>query len=454
MSTPPGQAGGPPRGTTGDNVREPRGATESDESLDQVIVRMSDPTAPGTRTAGESASGRRLSNELAQLRAENARLQAEINAQQGRRNTARDTPAHDYDGPGGTEDQSDPVRFGGFEYLDPTHMAANHVGRIKFRLPNDFDGEKKSVTTFLRQLRTYLSSDATLTEEAKIYIALDFCVGDRAGKWADRQSRMILEQHPDCITTLAEFGRKVKKTFGDPEEEARAQRELVELRQTTRNKDGKLVTRPLTEMIVEFEILAEESGYDEKALTRYWSNMLSKEIFERIYDAETMPVTLAQWKERSLRYEEMFKQRDIETGIRRADWWGKDRVRYPTTPRMAPASNARPTAWRGNFPPPSPAINNNRFNTPRPPANNNTQRFYNPTGGRDPSLDHVPMEIDRNQVRREPRTKQPIICWRCNQPGHVARNCPSVERVQAIIVEEGGTKEDKEEIKDFVAAQE
>ena len=206
----------------------------------------------------------------------------EADAQQGQRNTTRDAPAHGYDGPGGTENQSDPIQFRGFEYLDPTHMAANHVGRIKFRLPNDFEGKKESVTTFLRQLCTYLSSDATLTEEAKIYIALDFCIGDRARKWADRQSRMILEQHPDCIMIIAEFGRRVKKTFGDPKEEAWAQRELIEIRQTMQRKDGKIVTRPLTEMIVEFEILAEDSGFNEKAITRYWSDMLSREIFERI----------------------------------------------------------------------------------------------------------------------------------------------------------------------------
>ena len=99
-------------------------------------------------------------------------------------------------------------------------------GRIKARLPDDFDGASGKVDTFLRQVQTYLAMDLGLTETAKVTLALQFCVGERAGLWANRQIKMLLKGDRDAITTLEKFGEEVEKAFGDPEQMQRAQRKL------------------------------------------------------------------------------------------------------------------------------------------------------------------------------------------------------------------------------------
>ena len=119
------------------------------------------------------------------LVAELDRLQQEIACLQAQLAVRLDTgsmpsPARPIgdDGAGGVTHPTDIGRPGRFEYLSEENAGGRHVGRLKAKLPDNFEGKPELVKMFLRQLRTYFSYDATLDEESKIHMALDFCTGD------------------------------------------------------------------------------------------------------------------------------------------------------------------------------------------------------------------------------------------------------------------------------------
>ena len=110
-----------------------------------------------------------------------------------------------------------------------------------------------------------------------------------------------------AIRNMTQFVREIEYVFGDPERKKNVQREIMMLRQKEWRRDGTLQMDSLQELRDRSEELAEEANLDEETLIKCWSEMLCRTIHNRIYDAKHLPKALEEWKERSLRYEQVYK---------------------------------------------------------------------------------------------------------------------------------------------------
>lgn len=177
--------------------------------------------------------------------------------------------------------------------------------------------------------------DPGLTETAKVTLALQFCVGERAGLWANRQTKMLLKGDRSAITTLEKFGEEVEKVFGDPEQMQRAQRKLEQMRM----RRG----QSLQELKVIFEEHAEESGLGEAAQIRLWCRMITVDILKSCYNVQVLPTDLAGWKELSIRHDERNRTFAAEmTGRSAGTFYYSDRPNSSSPPRTGPNLNAGP----------------------------------------------------------------------------------------------------------------
>ena len=67
------------------------------------------------------------------------------------------------------------------------------------------------------------------------------------------------------------------------------------------------------------------------------------------------------------------------------------------------------------------------------------------------------MDVDRTRTRGSFPQRRPLICYRCKQPGHMARDCQSkvnytdmtFDEIRAMIL--GGEREKEEKKKEEVA---
>lgn len=306
-----------------------------------------------------------------------------------------------------------------------------------------------------------------LLEVQKIHIALEYFTKERAERWANRQARMLLRGDPGALTTLAAFGEEVKKVFGDPEQKKNAQHEIMMLRQKEWRTGGSLQMDLLSALRDRFEELAKEAHFDEETLIKCWSEMLCRSIHNRIYDAEHLPSLLHEWKERSLRYEQVFKLREAENRAYESRRYYPERKGFWTPAADQRSRNSPPIIRNSYLPPPTNSTTRNSDQrrpplTPAPSTRPAAQTsaparpaYYNPIPG-DPSTVHVPMEIDRTRRRGDATMRQRNMrCYRCGQLGHIARNCTAKMDVRvAETEEESKVAGETEATKDFQEADE
>lgn len=287
------------------------------------------------------------------------------------------------------------------------------ANKVKVRKPDDFDGSRARVDYFIRQLKGYLAQEPNLHVEAQLNIALGFCTGKIAGTWADRQANLIAENKEGRLLSLAEFEKKIRDTFGDPEKGSTARHQLQLLKQR-----GK----PIEQFIIDFEMLEADAELDEVALIEQWKRAIDKHIWEKCYEALEIPKTLKEWKDRCLIYDRNFRRRAEESALRNNNFPVKRFQAYPS--QNLPSRFNNPSAtntnrpWSGNnFNRPFNNFRNSNFPVPQnkpiaqpPQVSNNT---------------HTPMEIDRT---RRPQAaniqRRPLICYNCGRPGHRRFECP------------------------------
>ena len=201
--------------------------------------------------------------------------------------------------------------------------------------PPLFDGEREKVVGFINACRLYISMRMKGTrKEEKILWVLTYVQGGVAEVWKEN----VLEERRQGISavkTVEELFTKMRKEFREFDEESRKVDKLRMLEQGGQTCD---------EYVQIFKKTLRGSGYKGRPLIEEFKRGLNGNIRRRLAEAESPPVTIEEWWERSIRLDRNLRQSKAEEkvlGNKGAAW-----VVRP--PEVQPSKGFRPSWNNGN----------------------------------------------------------------------------------------------------------
>jgi len=274
----------------------------------------------------------------------------------------------------------------------PTSTSPTSARPPKAADPEIFSGDRKKADPFLRALKLNIAirPNSFPTDQTKILYALSYMQGGSAGDWASNYTRAILDgdsPFPDWETFCTRFER----AFGDADREAHARQRLRSLK----------MTRGMTaeEYTTAFEAISGRTGFNDEALMDAYEHGLLRNLVEKIH-LDTLPQSLQEWKDKATRIDKLWRRFNeqhsfLPTNPRQDNRLGTNRPFRPLTSQPLPTS-PRPTV-------------------PAPSS----------------SSSYEPMDLDSSRRQNNPR-RVAGLCWNCNKPGHIARDCPEPPRSRSV----------------------
>jgi hypothetical protein len=289
----------------------------------------------------------------------------------------------------------------------PTAPAIREPSRgLKPATPNDFDGDRLKGRAFLNTCRLYISlcESQFRDDQAMIHWALSFMKSGRAALYSNRILRREASEVLPAFVSWKGFELDFISKFCPKNEATVALTKL----ESTRYYQGR---KSVDDYIDEFSELVEEAGYsDGLSIVMKFRKGLDRELQDRIAE-------MVQGRPDDDDPEEWYAAARVLDANRAANqaFHGTQRVAAFTPTSRTPFPVPRAPAPTSSI---SPAPHFQTSQYPGVPA-----RASNiPT----------PMEIDA--ARRKNPT--PMLCRRCGEPGHFARECPKGYDVRYMTLDE------------------
>jgi len=290
--------------------------------------------------------------------------------------------------------------------------------------PDDYDGRHETFDTFMSQLYLHFAGKPTVyaNDQMKVITALSYMKKGFASTWATNITKQLRE-HTITFGDWAEFEKKLKETFDDPNKKRVAQVKLHALKKT--------VKQSADEYFAEFEQLASLAGFNDEALLDILHQNLDKPTFDAIIAAPQVERTLQGWKDYAKKYDRN-RRANERSEVGEVANRGSGRGWY----RPANASTGRVFLNPGTGSTTTGATGTNH-------GGQTGHTGVNTGGGRTFPGHGEPMDLDRQRGRGT----GPIKCYNCGESGHISRGCPKPKGWQTMkVVFEGMTSEQKKEV--------
>lgn len=290
------------------------------------------------------------------------------------------------------------------------NITPRHRG-VKVATPEPFDGSPSKTEPFINQLLIYCNGRREEMEDEgdRITFALSWMRGGTAGPWAEQKVKQLSEDSQ----TWESFLKEVRKTFGDSNPSATARHKVDQLKQGSMTAE---------ELVVKFNALKADTGFNDAALVDKFEKALNSGLVDTIYRLPEMPTTLKEWQDWAIKLDRQWRQRETAKKLATA-------TQKPSKP-TSPAPIFKPFTSTSAVPAVIPAPSQHQ---PQP----------------------VPMDIDSSR-----KSKAAVMCYKCRQLGHIARNCKATFDINAMSYDglkehfaglstQSSTVQEEEKEKDF-----
>jgi len=285
-------------------------------------------------------------------------------------------------------------------------MDIDHEGKSYLKKPEPFDGNRREVNNFIYACDLFFegSSDKDFpTDKQKIIFILSYMSEGEALRWRKNYIETVVKQADGSYTwpTKVVFLATFKAAFLNEDEKEESIRKLDNISQRNRTAD---------EYVNEFRLTVSKAGLptDNDMIIRTFRKGLNRALATRILYSDKKPdalnntATKKGWYTIAIEFDRIHRD-----NVQALD----DRTDKPTGRQLNPPNNRFRQAYGRGYAA-GPAYNRGNYQQPR----------YDPNAM---DIDVVTTAINAMTYEEQGEFLKKGLCFKCGQPGHVARNCPT-----------------------------
>src|SRR5271168_3267643 len=259
--------------------------------------------------------------------------------------------------------------------------------------PTPFDGDRKKITTFIQEVKIYLTVNRQVytTDESKVAFVLSYFTEKEAIQWKELYVEQMTDEIGDlAFPTFKKFAEELVEAFKPADRTTEAMNGLMALKQGDRTAE---------ELVMEFRHLAAQAGLGLKSSSDHihmiglFRKTLHPQLANQILFGEIVPDTIEGWIVKAIQFDTNYRMAKIIT-----------------------EQNRPQNGW-----------NKNEGRVLRPKE----QKEY----VEEKNVNRLTME-ERSALMKQG------TCFKCWKKGHIAKNCPPNKERIPMVPEKKSTMKD------------